>query len=106
MAEKEDDNFRDIEDEPDFSSLNKYFREDDSIQKNEPVKIKTITEDVSISGPSFRAYENEKEIANPKIHQKIEKKGSQDKIDFLKSLDEDSLTLDICASVNKNWNRK
>jgi len=91
----------------DFSSLNKYFIDDSKIDKKVLPKQKIITEDVSISESSFGNYESSEETETPKTHQKIEKKGCPDKIKFLKSIEEnDSLTLDTCASVNKDWNRK
>ncbi len=98
------------EKEPDFSSLNKYFISDE-LKKPEPVKVNTIIEDVSIRESSFVSYENtekEDEILTSEIKQKIEKKGNPDKIKFLQRLsdDDNSLTIDTCNSVSKDWKRK
>ena len=50
------------EEEHDFSSLNKYFKDEDLIDKTESVKVvKTIIEDISAAESSFRDYESEEE---------------------------------------------
>jgi len=93
------------EEEPDFSSLNKYFKDDDSTKTEEIKVVKTIIEDVSIS--SFESYDRnenreddyrEEESSNPK-------KISPEKKEFLKSMEDDGLNLDTCANVNRDWNR-
>ena len=103
---------KDIKEEPDFSSLNKYFKED--IKKTKPVKIKTIIEDISISELQVSYFGGEAEIETRGDNQEIEKEsieGSKKVVDakkeFLKFIEEDdSLKLDICASVNRDWGRK
>src|SRR3989344_3797221 len=98
--EKED------KDEPDFSSLNKYFRDDDLAVKKEIKVVKTIIEDVSISESTFRHYESEefgREIDSEEESSNINsKKISSEKKEFLKSLDNDGLNLDTCSSINKD----
>jgi len=116
MIEEEADNsLSNEEDKSDFSSLNKYFKDDDLIKKTEPVKVKTITEDVSISEPYSKNYEYDKdaeEIDLDDINKSIKKELNKDskivsvKKEFIKSLEDDSLTLDICKNINRDWNRK
>ncbi len=114
MDEKEGDEvliYKD-ENEPDFSSLNKYFKEDSEIGDVNPVKVRTITEDISISESSFTSYGN-KEVETQIVNKEVEKefvKGSgkvtNAKKEFLKSLEDESLTVDTCSNVNRDWNRK
>jgi len=94
------------EEESDYSSLNIYFIDDDLIKRDEPEKVKTITEDVSISISSSHYEDNsDEEIITTKTKEKIEKKGCPHKIKYLKSITDDSLTTDICKSVNKDWKK-
>ena len=108
MTEKREiNNLKDKENgKSDFSSLNKYFIDDSLIKKTEPVRVKTITEDISINEVSLSSFESEEEIGTPEIHQNIEKKGCPNKIKFLKHLSDESLTLDTCNNINKDWNNK
>ena len=93
--------------EPDYSSLNKYFKKDNLTTGNEPVKIKTITEDVSISDFSSDFYgdKSDEDIMITKPKEIIVKKGCPHKIEYLKSIKDESLTTDICKSVNKDWKK-
>ena len=111
MTEKRETNLlNNKEKEPDFSSLNKYFLDGSLIKKPEPIKVKTIIEDVSINEQYFRKYEPEKEIETQVKTREIEKNlgssGSEKvtlaKQKFLKSLGDESLTLDTCTNLNKN----
>ena len=103
---------KDIKEEPDFSSLNKYFKE--GLERTEKPKIKMIVEDVRISGHEVSYFSEEAEIETRVDNQEIEKEsieGSKKVVDakkeFLKFIEEDdSLKLDICASVNRDWGRK
>jgi len=92
------------EEKHDFSSLNKYFKSEDLAKEVESVKVKTITEDVSIGESSFGSFESE-EVEVQEINCKVEKEGSASRKEFLKSQEDESLTLDTCAKVNKDWNR-
>jgi len=106
--EKEDTN------EPDFSSLNKYFR-DDLGEKPEPVKVNTIIEDISISESVFRSYTYSEgnEVGTSEGYNKVEKISEEDKKKispakkkFLKDIEEsDSLSIDTCISVGRDWGR-
>ena len=93
------------EEEHDFSSLNKYFKDDDSI--NAPDKIvKTIVEDVSVS--AFDSYDKDEnqEIDYAEEESNNPKEISLEKKEFLKSLEEDGLNLDACVNLNRDWNRR
>ena len=106
--EKEDLN------EPDFSSLNKYFR-DDEVDKPEPVKINTIVEDISISESHFVSYNYAEEdgVGVEKAFDKVEKISDEDKKKispakkkFIKDLEEsDSLSIDTCLNVGRDWGK-
>jgi hypothetical protein len=107
------------ESELDFSSLNKYFVDDDKIQKPEVVKVNMIVEDITIAESSFRNYsytegDSEKKVSGAqKSYDKTEKnsesnnkKISPAKKEFLNDLEEsDSLSLDTCSNVGRDWSR-
>jgi|SRR3989344_8501524 len=98
------------EEEHDFSSLNKYFKDEDLIDKTESVKVvKTIIEDISVVESSFGDYESEEEIETQDIDCNIKENSSKVSLErkkFLEDLGGESLTLDTCRNVNKDWNRK
>ena len=52
--------------------------------------------------------EKDYEITTQEVKQKIEKKGCPHKIKFLKKLsgEDNSLTLDTCNSINKDWKKR
>jgi len=104
------------ESEPDYSSLNKYFIDDSKVKKEVSVNVKMIVEDVSVTGYSFggsslgfgrKEKEIETQISGREIEKEVSsKKDTESRKEFLKELEDDSLTLDTCSSVNRDWGKK
>jgi len=107
ISEISDDEEQEISD---FSSLNKYFKKEDLDENCEPVNnVKTIIEDVSINESSFRLYESEREVEIRNVvdcESEFSDKTSLERKSFLKELEDESLDLDTCNKVNKDWGRK
>jgi len=108
MKEESDE---DESEERDYSSLDKYFIDDSKIDRKVPVKVKTIVENVSISVSSFEFGGKEKEIDTQISGRKIEreissKKDTESRKEFINELEDDSLTLDTCSSVNRDWGKR
>jgi len=110
-CEKTNDSIEEVS-EPDYSSLNKYFIEDSEVKKEDPVsKVKTIVEDIAISESPFSSFEKEKEslIESMDVEKELIDEASVDtesRKEFLKELDDDSLNLDTCSNVSRDWGRK
>ncbi len=105
------------EHEPDYSSLNKYFKEDNELNRTVKPKQKIITEDVSINETTTLFHSAEEEIETSVRNKKVKietendegdtsKELIQAKKEFFQSLDdEDSLDLNTCANINRNWEK-
>jgi hypothetical protein len=117
-GEVENNDSVDDEPEPDYSSLNKYFIDDSKVEKKESDNVKTVVEDVSLptnefsfEGSSPRFGGKEKEIETQTSGGEIEKEVSSKKDtgarkEFIKELEDDSLTLDTCSNVSRDWGKK